>query len=284
MTTTVRVIADSYYDHGVRLTTLQLKYPRFIHPEFLTHRVFSRNASSSRATPVERIIESLERDPVRPCEWGKNRPGMQAHEIFDPLEVFELESLWIDAMAEMVRVAKNMVARGVHKSIVNRLLEPWSHINVIVTSTEWSNFEELRCHPDAAPEMQELAQAIRDEMVLSGPQILHAGEWHIPYVNLIERSQLNLQAQLKISVARCARVSFLTHEGKVPQTAKDLELYDRLVGAKPLHASPSEHQATPDPTNAHCSEHGNFRGWRQFRKILEKDSTLLALQQTAIAV
>lgn len=150
-TISATIIADSIGAQNHRLTTMLLRYPRCIHAEFMAHRVFSRNASSSRAIPVERLIADVERDPFVPLHWGKNQKGMQAHEECDAslslkdLGTGELwsinrEEAWLNLMEEAVRVAKAFSDAGYHKQIVNRLLEPWAHINVLVTGTQWSNF------------------------------------------------------------------------------------------------------------------------------------------------
>jgi thymidylate synthase ThyX len=295
VTITAKVIADSMSPAGIRLTTLQLRYPKFIHGEFMTHRVFSRNASSSRAIPVERLIADVEQDPVYPSFWGKNQPGMQAKEehngiVAHPAHGGDKRNVaWIKARTEAVEWARAFAEAGYHKQIVNRLLEPFAHINVVVTSTEWSNFFALRCHPDAQPEMQMLAKAIRDARDASEPKQVKPRDWHLPYVNEDDWIKVNAGgvvtpdqhlAMVKLSVARCARVSYLTQEGKTPTVEEDLRLYDRLVSAVPLHASPAEHQATPDTRvigyEAQGSHrkwereelHGNFRGWVQYRKTL----------------
>ena len=308
MTITAKVVADSVGERSPRLTTLQLRYPKFIHGELTTHRVFSRNASSSRAIPVERLIQDVIDDPVYPSFWGKNQAGMQAAEecdaridldagVYFKSDDYSREEVWDYAREEAIAMARAFADAGYHKQIVNRLLEPFCHINVVVTATEWSNFFALRCHPAAQPEMRILAEAIRDAMAGSEPALLKAdaGEWHLPYVDrdyenaLVSRDDTGPywkdEPMIKISVARCARVSYLTQEGREPTVAEDLALYDRLVGATPLHASPCEHQATPDTgmfvtgvdrkiqdlspdrwNNWHL--HGNLVGWIQYRKTL----------------
>jgi thymidylate synthase ThyX len=75
-----KIIADSLNPVGVRLVTFKLTYPRFILAELNTHRVFSRNSASSRAVPIEKMIERVRANPVVPIHWGKNQPGMQASE------------------------------------------------------------------------------------------------------------------------------------------------------------------------------------------------------------
>lgn len=310
MTITARIIAASAHPQGgPNLYTLQLRYPKFIHGELMTHRVFSRNASSSRAIPVERLIQDVLDDPVMPMHWGKNQPGMQAHEECDELVrlpdgcVDDIhrrpwygtrDRAWLAYRDEAVKAAQAFHKAGYHKQIVNRLLEPFCHINVVVTATEWSNFFALRCHPDAQPEMRVLAELIRDRISCAPVKRLASDEWHLPYVTEDEQlvfarevtthdaSERGYWATLRqLSVARCARVSYLTQDGKAPTIEQDLALYDRLAGAVPLHASPCEHQATPDefrggdpgdPNNWDCPYlHGNLRGWVQYRKTLPEE-------------
>ena len=308
MTITAKIIADSVSQMGVRLTTMQLRYPRIVHSEFMTHRMFSRNASSSRAIPVERLIQDVMDDPAMPVFWGKNQPGMQAAEELEGRVLHSVKSHWLMARDTAVYHARMMVADGAHKQIVNRIIEPWCHINVVVTATEWSNFFALRQHADAQPEIHALADAMWEARESSAPTELKIGEWHLPYVDVESRCEIRgfidrtdyftirdlhgfsvsdntIQSfAIMCSVARCARVSYLTHDGKPPNVEEDLKLYDRLVGSTPLHASPAEHQATPDTCattladskygiiawqNLH--QHGNLHGWRQYRKMLPNE-------------
>lgn len=268
-TITAKVIEDSIAENGVRLTTLQLCYPRFIHAEFMTHRVFSRNASSSRAIPVAKMIEQVRNDPAMPIHWGKNQAGMQANEELAPMAQESARQLWMQAARDAASVAQVMADVGLHKQVANRILEPYQYMHVIVTATEWENFFELRNHPDAQPEIHALAKVMHFALAESRPVQRQENDWHLPYVTRAERVAFNndLDLLLKLSAARCARVSYLTHDGQTPSVEKDVALYDRLVGSKPLHASPIEHQATPLPEADMWS--GNFRGWLQNRKIVE---------------
>lgn len=289
MTTSAKVVLSSVGPGGLSVTTLQLRYPKFIHGEFMTHRVFSRNASSSRAIPVERLIQDVIDDPVYPSFWGKNQPGMSAAEECDaPVEVYgwgggterSRSAAWDLARKNAIKAARAFAAAGYHKQIVNRLLEPFCHINVVVTSTQWSNFFALRCHPAAQPEMRELAEKMREVLLGVEPQRLEPGQWHLPYVEGDWPPGTEYANLIKLSVARCARVSYLTQDGKKPTAEEDIALYDRLVAAVPLHASPCEHQATPDeiydPNIArrlgqpwkNSELHGNLRGFIQYRKTL----------------
>lgn len=276
---TAKLIEDSISPAGVRLATLQLAYPRFIHSELMTHRVFSRNASSSRAIPVAKMIEQVRENPAMPIHWGKNQPGMQAKEEHDAPVVyhypfsevgereFSIEQAWRIAAAHATDVASAMAAAGYHKQVVNRILEPFQFIHVVVTATEWDNFFELRAHADAQPEIHELAVCIRDAMSANVPAKLRSTEWHLPYVLPEERKTYPIDILVKLSAARCARVSYLKHDGANPDVDSDIALYDRLVGSAPIHASPVEHQATPLLSANLWS--GNFRGWYQHRKAVE---------------
>lgn len=271
MTCSVQLIADSVSPDKVRLTTLHLRYWRAIHSEFMTHRVFSRNASSSRAIPVKKMLSQVWNDPAGPIHWGSNQPGMQASTELQGVRRKLAKALWKFAGRAACIVAYGFIKIGLHKQVANRILEPWQYIHVVVTSTEWDNFFALRRHPDAQPEIKELADAIYKEMSSSSPKFIDFGEWHIPYVFNDERS-LSLSTLVKISTARCARTSYKTFDGEPSTVEADVKLHDKLVVMQPLHASPAEHQATPinhGPTGE-VQFHKNFRGWRQYRDYLEK--------------
>lgn len=293
-----QIIADSVSEAGKRLTTLQLCYPRFIHSEFMTHRVFSRNASSSRAIPVAKVIEQVRNDPAMPIHWGKNQPGMQAHEELTGESRADAIENWKQAALYAAEWAQYLMDDGVHKQVANRILEPFQWIHVVVTATEWDNFFELRAHEDAQPEIHELAIQMRAAMESSTPKLLEPGEWHLPYVTdedydavaRYRREAMGMtdleswdndgitEMLCRVSAARCCRVSYLKHDGHRSTVSDDLLLCDRLAGARPIHASPFEHQAAPDQqlqkpngefwwANGHL--HGNFVGWIQHRKIIE---------------
>lgn len=263
---TAKVVADSVNGFGQRITTLELQYPRFIHAEFMTHRVFSRNAASSRAIPVAKMIEQVRSDPAIPIHWGKNQPGMQAK--VGLADTMEVRQQWQMAARQAADRAEAMAAVGLHKQVVNRVLEPFQLMRTIVTSTTWDNFFALRAHEDAQPEIHALALAMRDAIDSSTPvKRTLDDDWHLPYVTERERDMLKVYLLPRLSTARCARVSYLTHDGQVPDIDKDLDLYKRLVGAAPLHASPAEHQAYP-ARYANVTS-GNFVGWFQHRKQIE---------------
>jgi len=278
MTIEAKIIEDSVSPTRARLVTYQLRYPRFIHAELMTHRLFSRNASSSRAIPVRRLLSDIENEPAMPVYWGKNQKGMQAREEMDPFQISACQELWLDARNHMLEYAKALDSMGLHKQLVNRLTEPWSHISVVCTATEWDNFFMLRCHPDAQPEIKALADQMRDLYYNQIPRALDPGQWHLPYIKDEERfapgnynksgKLKNLGNLIRASIARCARVSYLTHDKKEPDMDLDIVLYDRLFSSK--HMSPFEHVATPNADPTLWS--GNFKGWIQYRKTLKGES------------
>jgi hypothetical protein len=263
---------------GKRITTMQLRYPRFVHAEVMTHRVFSRNASSSRAIPVKKLIEEARTETAMPVRFGANQPGMQDkggdHDAMIKVHdsIMGHVAAWNTAARLAADMAEAFNEAGYHKQICNRILEPFTHINVVVTSTQWANFFALRCHEDADPTMRALADAMFEARQASTVQALTRHDWHLPYISAWDRENLSTQQLLISSAARCARVSYNKHDGSSPSFEDDLALYEKLVSSKLVHASPLEHQAKPDPDG--FSEHlwGNFDGFIQFRKTISNEA------------
>ncbi len=259
MKISAKIILDSISPAGSRLTTMQLVYPRFIHSEFMTHRVFSRNAASSRAIPVAKMIEQVRTDPAIPIHWGANQPGMQARAEVEGENRAHAEAYWRMAAESAATIAANMSEIGLHKQVANRILEPFQWMHTIVTATEWDNFFSLRMHPDAEPNIQRLAEEMKMVMNESTPLVRTV---HLPYIREDELP-LDTQEAMMVSAARCARVSYLTHDGQTPDKVKDLELAERLKESR--HASPFEHIATADEFKFMTA---NFRGWKSYRWTL----------------
>jgi len=265
-----KVLADSIGPSGARLTTMQVTFPRIVLAEVNTHRALSRNSASSRAIPVERMLRRVEDDPFIPIHWGKNQKGMQADEFLDATDQIAAEEEWLRARDAAVESVRELLALGLHKQIANRLLEPWLWHTAIISATDWSNFFALRCHKDAQPEIQQAALMMRAARNASTPVRKYLGEWHLPLVGT-ERDDVTIwdcpiEVVCKISVGRCARVSYLTHDGKRDPQA-DIDLCDRLQASG--HMSPFEHvaQALSSPTR-----NGNFSGWLQLRKMLPNEA------------
>ena len=315
---TAKILLDSVNPTGNRITTWILTYPRFFHSEVMTHRVFSRNASSSRAIPVKKMIDDVKYNPAMPIFWGKNQAGMQAKEELDdinkdkkilispvgnsadPCELMvttkrAAQYEWLAARDSAVKHAEKMLELGLHKQTANRLLEPFMHITVLVTTTDHENFLSLRAHEDTQPEFQELAYNMLRLYQSKEPNKLKEGEWHIPFGDNLDHKRIwkmvqesthektpygaevfngthfndeNLfrETAIKISTARCARVSYLNFEGKDDYT-KDIELHDILKNSG--HWSPFEHcaMALDKPEQS-----GNFVGWKQYRKMFNGEN------------
>lgn len=295
-----QIVADSVCPRGERITTFLLTYPRFIHSEIMTHRMFSRNSASSRAIPFAKMIESVTEDPFIPIAFQKDHKGMQGTEyVTDPTEKHFVELAWLDGRNKATAAAEYLSRYGVTKQLCNRILEPFLWHTTLVTATEWDNFFELRCpkyqwqdgevfrswkdlvrdamskgasrdwvdgleectlleriqHSKSGAEIhiQTLAELMWDAMNESTPQKLEREEWHAPFHDKMDVQKLgaitgsynytskeNIEARLKIAVARCARLSYMTHENEIDY-AKDIELHDRLLSMR--HLSPFEHCA-----------------------------------------
>lgn len=283
-----KILADSINPAGVRLTSWLLTYPRFIHSEFMTHRVFSRNAASSRARPMGKTIEAVRNNPALPVWWGAEQKGMASGDQLPPEEMEDqrapngelcqlgVTSEWLAARTFAASMAQRLSNRGLHKSLCNRLIEPFDHMTCIATATDHRNFFGLRAHPAAMPEFQALAYMMLREYRKNAPRALRWGDWHIPNFGekpFAERTFDQEQA-LKIAVARCARLSYLTFDGEF-SIEKDLELFERLKGP-PMHASPFEHVAQavdpydePYPVSNFDQDGTSY--WRQYRKLFKNE-------------
>lgn len=266
------ILADSISEAGARLTTMQLTYPRCIHAEFMTHRVFSRNAASSRAIPFEKATQMVLDDPYIP-EWGLNEKGMQSTRQLGEKEKKAATEKYLGTLYETVRNVRELAKLNIHKQDINRILEPWAWITTICSATEWDNFFELRCHKDAHPAFQKIAYMMQEKYSEGKPELLESYEWHLPLAEEFRITGAVWECEqsinsVKISVGRCARVSYLTHDGKKDPDA-DVELHNRLLISK--HWSPFEHVARPCIEAYHRS--GNFFGWQQYREIVCRPSS-----------
>jgi len=242
--TSAKIICDSVSPAGHRLTTFESTFPRSILAEVNTHRVLSRNSASSRAIPVEKMIKRVMDDLYMPTHWGKNQKGMQANEDVDEKEQAESCRSWLGASRAAVMFSKNLFHIGIHKQITNRLLEPFMWHTALITGTEWANFFNLRDNRDAHPDFRDLAHVMRELYAKGSPGVVYEGMWHRPLIDETEsaRSDADQNYWCKVSVGRCARVSYLTHDGKRDRLA-DVELCERLLSSG--HMSPFEHVARP---------------------------------------
>jgi thymidylate synthase ThyX len=273
-----KVLKDSLSSVGCRLTTFEVQFHRYVLAEHNTHREHSRNSASSRAIPVKKVLDQVLENPAMPIFWGKNQSGMQAYEELDKDKADKARDLWLKARTQMVKIAQELSDLGLHKQVTSRLLEPWVWTTVILSSTSYDNFFKLRAHHAAQPEMQALAFSMKDALDASIPDELQNGQWHLPLINPedwieVEKMDISKEERMaaicKISMGRCARVSYLTHDGR-RDLGEDIKLYEKLVAGKktnePMHLSPCEHVAM---STGDMKGYGNFKGFKQWRQFIE---------------
>jgi len=253
--TSAKIICDSVSPAGHRLTTFECVFPRIILAEVNTHKMLSKNSASSRAIPVEKMIARVLEDPYVPTHWGKNQRGMQAEHDVEEAEALLAMLIWRKASTNAIESAKLLLEQGIHKQITNRLLEPFNWHTALVTGTEWSNYFNLRDNKDAHPDFRDLAHAMQELYEKGEPIKRGYQDWHTPLtwdedLDVFESVERNPSGKkidwdalrCKVSVGRCARVSYLTHDGKRDPQA-DVELCERLLASG--HMSPFEHVARP---------------------------------------
>ena len=270
-----KIIADSVNEFGDRLTTMEVRFHRFVLAEINTHRAFSRNSASSRAIPVEKQIQRVLESPAIPVSFPAEQRGMQGGQELEVSFRESAKACWLIARDEAVRNAKTLAALGVHKSVVNRLLEPFMWHTAIITSTQWGNFfsqRATRYSELAQPELRACADLMLEQYEASTPVQLAAYQWHMPYVEARDLRDCEACGEdpKKVSAARCARVSYLTHDGNI-DVQQDVELYYKLISARPMHASPLEHVARPELLKTSRPKN-NFVGWAQLRQLVEGDA------------
>lgn len=263
---TAKIIKDSLAPTGDRLTTFQLRVPKWLLAEINTHRALSRNAASSRAVPAKEARRRVLQDPFIPAYLGKNQKGMQAENELTPVRKSLALAVW--RMSRYGALASHFLleALSLHKQLTNRLLEPWAWADVVISGTEWKNFYHLRFNAAAQPEFQDVAGKMSLAYSESVPVPLEKGEWHLPYVELKDLEFLGLENAKKVSAARCARVSlYLTDKKSASPLDKDKDMCERLL--TDMHLSPFEHVAYVSP-----GRHGNFVGFRAWRKDIMNEN------------
>ena len=277
----VKILADSVGPAQVRLTTWELVYPRFIHSELLTYGMFARNAASSRAIPIKKMMKRIWDEPVMPVYWGANQAGMSARAELTGFKRWFASKVWVMGCYMALFTVWLLNKLNVHKQIANRVTEPWMHITTVVTADQYAiaNMFHQRDHEDAQPEFRALARLMWVEYNMTTPKELKVDEWHLPFIKDQDRTDALQLAQAgtsasydelkgkvveilkKVSVGRCARVSYLNHDG-VRDIRADIDLHDKMKNSKPGHWSPFEHVAkalTIPATQA------KLHGWRPYR-------------------
>lgn len=282
-----RIIADTTSECHSRLVTFELTLPKWIQAEFNTHRLISRNSASSRAIPVKKMLDRIKADPVIPVFWGKNQSGMSAYEELDEEKKGIAENIWRLAGSVAMGAVESLLEVGLHKQIANRILEPWMFTTIIASATEWDHLFALRDHPHAQPEFAKVAGIMHELYKTNKSRLVGPDEnrWHTPYVDgqewwKLRGEGMSVKDILMVSAGRCARVSYLTHDG-VRDPKADVELCQRLI--KDGHMSPLEHVARScsmtEWANLDVGRQwsiyrvptGNFWGWQQLRKVLKNE-------------
>jgi hypothetical protein len=277
---------------GDMIYTFVLTYPRPLLGEVLTHRVASRNTSSTRAIPTSKMIKAVIEDPYIPIFIGQNQKGMNPGAELDGWRRKTALALIRGFRYAPVALAYLLTKLGVHKGIAGRYLEPYSWVRQVFSVTEVENLLLLRNHSDAEPHFRELAKQMEREIrIAKGTlatmdgfdmharlgyggkwkyQILKPGEWHLPFLTSDEVDKLSLHQARSVSAARCARTSYtLVGSDKLSKYEDDFALCQRLSQSAPIHASPFEHQAEAMVDSDYI---GNFRGWKQYRKYFRHES------------
>jgi hypothetical protein len=323
MPQSAKVILNSVAPNGVKLISVEVRFWRSILAELNTHRNTAKNAASSRAIPFYRqskepevadpwiITDTPYYPPVPNCTYsyikddpfipefiGAEQKSMQSGDELEGEDRKKAISLIHEMREFNLQKCKEMYDLGVHKSIINRYVEPWMYTTVLITATEWKNLFRLRIHPSAEKHFCQMATMIRDALRYSTSTYVEYGQWHLPYVHSDEYAEIDkfasglshrdmASAQLTpgdtgivkcaISSARCARLSYLTQDGR-RDLEEDWKLFNRLINPTTptgdpddaIHASPTEHVGRPLHTAKDTS--GPFRGWGQFRKLFANEN------------
>ena len=316
---TAKVLSDSISKSGTRMTTFVVEYPRMILGEFNTHRNLSKNSSSSRAIPIQKMVDYVLQNHVEPVYYGSAKKGMQSGVELQGVALDNAKTFWNTARVEATTLSRSLAEVGASKEVANRLIEPFQMMKVVCSATDFDNFFNLRLHKDSDPNILMLAYKMYQAMEESTPTILEQGGWHLPYIERevddegkIEyftwnidtsstetegyqyKNPLTLDEAIKYSSACCASVSYRTDDMTLD---KANSIFDKLVGANIVHASPFEHIATPieydlfgnTATNipfetdtwqqgiTHVTKDGvlcsgNLQGWVQYRHLLPNNT------------
>ncbi len=275
--TSAKIIKHSITEWGQEIVTFEIEHPRMVHADFMTHKVLSKNGSSSRAIPVLTMLKKIWNEPVLPVFWGKNQSGMEAKEELSGWRLKCAKILWSLAAKSSCIFSFSLSKLGLHKQLSNRITEPFGFIKLVVTGTSFDNFYRLRDHEAAQPELQDLARKMKIAHKNSTPQVLKFGEWHLPYID----STVGSEENLKLSSSLCAQTSYRKSDDSME---KATNIFGRLIDSDPEHFSPTEHQATPlESKDSIFFTHkdklgrlwsGNFCGWGQYRQKIQAEKKL----------
>jgi thymidylate synthase ThyX len=258
----IKILADSRNNYtGDRITTFLVPIWKVLQAELRTHRSTGQSHYSSRAIPTDKLLKQVQENPFIPI-WHEYQKGMAGSDTLSEDSKEKATMVWLNAMKSMVFHVKELEVIGISKEQRNRLLEPFMVGDCVVTASEyvWLNFFSLRCAEGVQPEFRELALKMRALYALSQPKPLNVGDWHIPFNDDIA---VNLKDKLDVSSARCARTSYLNHEGK-REIIKDIALCKKLMSSK--HLTPFEHQLK---AMRNSDLYAQYKGFCSYRYHLE---------------
>lgn len=247
------------------------------------HNCMSKNTASSRAIPAKKIRANIMEHMFYPVYWGANKSGMSADQQLTGWRLNLAKALWGTAGYFNVGVHWCLEKLGLHKQTCNRILEPWTNVYTVITSSEWDNFLKLRYSKFAQPEMIMLAKAIHDAIKASTPRKLGPSDYHLPYITQQEAETRSAVDCIKTSVARCCRVSYRSNDSdQLSDFDKDVKLFDKLLSDH--HMSPFEHigfvpHQGKITKELHFDLQRKFRGWYQFRAFVDPETNLKYLSK-----
>lgn len=238
-------LADSITVKGARITTFELTYNRFFHADVLTHRTFSRTASNTFAQNPSALRKELASGKHQPYLFGRSHPVEITNEISK-----EFYRLWMEMSMVLSSYSEKLQELGVSRYLVNKPLETFSTVKVVLTSTEWQNFFHLR-DTKGLPEMEELVHDLRTEYKTTAPDHLAVGEWHLPYIRPEDKAFVEAEFAesdrnfilAMLSSVRCSNWSTFVESLDHKTIREEIEIGQDLYRAG--HLNTFEHVATP---------------------------------------
>ena len=301
------VLASECSNTGKEMHTLEIQIPRFILAELNTHGLLKKNTQSSRAVPIKAMLDLYQDSYYLPAGFGRNKSGMSSNEYLTGEEDEQAAELWMTAERNIRLIVERLGDKdglNVHKQWAARLYEPFMYTKLVISATEWDNFEWLRDDLDAAqPEMVDIARKIKKAKKEAEKQILYPGMWHMPYVKSMvvdvfgakeqaffdaNGNVLTVDEALMVSASCAAQMSYRKADDSLEKAQL---VYDRLFNGNRPHYSPTEHQARVmkhekatllervfpsrlEEGVSHMDSKGylwsaNLKGYVQHRKLLE---------------
>jgi hypothetical protein len=259
----VKILADSTNTFtGDRITTFLVSIWKVLQAELRTHRSTGQSHYSSRAIPTDKLIKQVEENPFIPL-WREFQKGMSGSNTLLEKDKKEATEVWRSAAKSAIWHVNRLKELGIAKEQRNRLLEPFMTGDCIVTASgyAWSHFFNLRCAEGVQPEFREVAEEMLIQYHISTPKLLNEGEWHIAFE---DKNIPSVTEKLQVSVARCARTSYLNHQSTIDYL-KDFELYQKLLRHTPPHLSCFEHQLQAQ----RCGKYAQYTGFKPLRIFIE---------------